>query len=88
MIAAFWGDVDIRAGGKIFYKEAIEAGDLTMATLLINERNERNNEPSDFEAASLMVATWQNVGYYKRRSDKVHVWHCALSIEGLRSIVR
>ena len=87
MIAAFWGDVDNRAGGEVSYRQTTAARDLTMATMLITERNERNNEPSDFIATSLMIATWQKVGYYKRHGDKVHVWHCALSIEGLRSIV-
>ena len=65
MIAAFWGDVDNRAGGEISYRETRDIRDLTMATMIISNAN------NNFVATSLVVATWKNVGYYDRHGEKV-----------------
>ena len=66
MIAAFWGDVDNRDAGTIFYTETTRASYLTTATVLIKSAFNNN-----FGAASLMVATWDNVGNYMRHCDEV-----------------
>lgn len=68
MIAAFYADVDTTGTGRIFYRESQDVSDLQRASSDI--RNHFAGFP-EFEASSIFVVTWENVGYYPRNNDRV-----------------
>ena len=68
LIAPYWADVDTRGTGSVWYRET------TDTQLLARARDEIRaafiNQAS-FNPTSLFIATWDHVGYYSRRTDKV-----------------
>ena len=68
VIAPFWGDVDTRGTGTVWFRET------SNEPLLIRARNEIRaafvNQMS-FEPTLLFIATWDHVGYYSSRTDRV-----------------
>ena len=70
LIAVYWTDVDTRPEGSgiVWYRET------TDATLLRRFREEiRLAFPTQriFSPISLFIATWDHVGYYETKFDKV-----------------
>ena len=70
IIAPFWSDVDTRGIGNITYRENTSAPLLNRTRWEI-QRAFKNS--SNFEPASLFIATWDSVGYFRRNTDKVRV---------------
>ena len=68
IIAPYWADVDIRGIGNIFYRQTTDPSLLARATSEI--RAAFPNSQSVI-IRNLLIATWDSVGYYSRRSDKV-----------------
>ena len=69
LIAPFWGDVDTRGGGSVWYRESVAQSDLTRA-----ESDIRRAYPVDaanFRTSSVFIATWDHVGYFDSKIDKV-----------------
>ena len=68
LIAPDWADVDTRGTGSVWYRET------TDTQLLARARDEIRaafiNQAS-FSPTSLFIATWDHVGYYSQRTDKV-----------------
>ena len=68
LIAPYWADVDTRGTGSVWYRQT------TDTQLLARARDEIRaafiNQAS-FNPTSLFIATWDHVGYYNRRTDKV-----------------
>ena len=72
IIAPYWADVDLRGIGCVFYRQ-------TDDPVLVAKAN------SDIRAAfpasenvtisNLLIVTWDFVGYYPRKRDKVRVVH-------------
>ena len=70
IIAPYWADVDTRGTGQIFYRQS------TNASLLIRATNEiRAALPASqgVNIQNLLIATWNNVGYYYYNTDKVGI---------------
>lgn len=72
LLSPYWADVDTRPdnGGFVLYRQSTDATLLNMARDQI-----RALFPADFETFTptfLFVATWDHVGYYNRRTDKVY----------------
>ena len=70
LIAVYWTDVDTRpeGSGTVWYRET------TDATLLRRFRDEiRRAFPTQriFSPISLLIATWDHVGYFLERFDRV-----------------
>ena len=68
IIAPYWADVDTRGTGQILHRQT------TNATLLSRATREIRAAFSDSENVtiqSLLIATWNNVGYYFNNADKV-----------------
>ena len=67
VIAPYWADVDTRGTGTVWFRIT------TNSSLLARARDEIaafvNQE--DFSPAYLFIATWDHVGYYNRRTDRV-----------------
>ncbi len=71
-IAPFWADVDttpeINGGQNLFHR--IEKGDELLA--LANEYVHTGFVGfRDFQATELVIITWDRVGYYNQKTDKV-----------------
>ena len=67
-IAPYWADVDIRGTGEVFYRQS------TNSNLLARASREIENGlalTQSIEIEHLLIVTWNAVGYYYRKTDKV-----------------
>ena len=69
LIAPYWADVDTRGVGSVWYRETADVELLTRARDEIQAALSIN--PDSFFPIYLFIATWDHVGYYDSRSDKV-----------------
>ena len=67
IIAPFWADVDTRGTGQISYRSTTDASLRQKASNLIN----RAFFTTAFSASYLFIATWDHVGYFALKTDKV-----------------
>ena len=78
LIAPFWADVDISTpqSGNVFYRETSDPQLLSRAgsDILRDPRLFPEVDFSTFLPTSIFVATWDHVGYYRRRFDKVNMY--------------
>ena len=70
LIAAFWGDVDTRGTGNVWYNNN------TDPTVLNRASNDiRSAFPfqaaAGFTATDVFIATWDRVGYFNQHTDLV-----------------
>ena len=72
IIAPYWADVDIREAGRIYYRQTTDPNLLDRAT---REIRQRFSMSQNITVTNLLIATWNNVGYYYRNSDKVRTAH-------------
>ena len=70
MIASFWADTDLRGSGTVYYRESCNMSELLRAADLINDKYGEFSEPT-----SVVVVTWENVGYFKNHTDKVQPYY-------------
>ena len=68
IIAPYWADVDTGGTGQIFYRQS------TNPSLLARASREIKTAlflTYNIEIKHLLIATWDSVGYYYRKTDKV-----------------
>ena len=72
LIAPYWSDVDTRSenGGAVWYRESNAQEDIARARDDIRAAYEEARD-SNFAPRSVFIATWDHVGYYSARDDKV-----------------
>ena len=68
LIAPYWADVDTRGIGDIYYRQTADPSLLARAT---SEIRAAFSSSRNVTIESLLIATWDNVGYYFRNTDKV-----------------
>ena len=68
IIAPYWADVDTRGSGQVFYRQTTDPILLARAT---SEIRAAFSNSQNVTITDLLVATWDNVGYYHQKSDKV-----------------
>ena len=68
IIAPYWADVDTRGAGQVFYRQTTDPNLLARAT---SEIRATFSNSQNVTITDLLIATWDNVGYYYRKSDKV-----------------
>jgi len=68
IIAPYWADVDITGTGTIYYRQTTDPSLLARAT---NEIRAAFPNSPNVTIRNLLIATWDNVGYYDQRIDKV-----------------
>ena len=68
IIAPYWADVDTRGIGQIFYRQSTDPSLLARASREIQSALSLTHE---VELKSLLITTWDIVGYYSGNSDKV-----------------
>ena len=67
-IAPFWGDVDLRGTGRIYYRQTNNPLLLARAN---NEIQAAFPSSQHVNITNLFVATWDAVGYYSLGTDRV-----------------
>jgi len=65
LICPFWANVDTTAGGAVYYRDA------SGSTTIDNEIRRYFRSAASFTSTWVLIATWQNVGYYDNHADKV-----------------
>ncbi len=70
LIAPFWADVDTRGTGRVYYRETAELQLLEKAG---SDIRSSFVDHSEFHPSFLVIATWDHVGYYEEKVDKVCV---------------
>ena len=68
IIAPYWSNIDTRGSGKIFYRKTAEPSLLTRATSEIQAAFPMSE---NLTITNLLIATWDAVGYFPERTDKV-----------------
>ena len=67
-IAPYWADFDLRGFGQIFYRQTKDPVLLARAT---NEIQRAFPLSQNTNVINLFIVTWDSVGYYNSRVDKV-----------------
>ena len=73
LITPYWADVDTRGAGHVWYRQTANS------TLLTRARSEITMgfiDQQDFNPVYMIIATWDHVGYYNRKTDKACVRVC------------
>ena len=71
LLAALYADADCRGSGTVWYRNASDFTTLRRAAQTV-----RKGFPEmavNFNPTEVFIATWDNVGYYEERSDKVSI---------------
>ena len=68
IIAPYWADVDTRGTGDIYYRQTTDPSLLARAT---SEIITAFPDSPDLTITNMFIATWDRVGYYNQRTDKV-----------------
>ena len=63
-------DTSSENGGTVWYRESNEQEDITRARDDIRAAYEEARD-SNFAPRSVFIATWDHVGYYNKKNDKV-----------------
>nr|CAD7200894.1 unnamed protein product [Timema douglasi] len=85
VIAPLYTNVDTRGSGTVYYRETQDPSLLERASDAVRESF---SSAADFTATSLFIATWDNVGYYNRGSDKVNTFQVVICSNGDDSYVQ
>ena len=66
-IAPYWGDVDTRGTGRVYYRQTNDP------ILLARAANDTQSVllSENVVLTNLFIVTWNAVGYYDRNTDKV-----------------
>jgi receptor-type tyrosine-protein phosphatase Q/CUB/sushi domain-containing protein len=83
-IAPFFGDVDTRKAGTVWYTDPVTK-DLNILMRAESDIHRAFPEYEDFSPTYLFVATWDHVGYYKERNDKLNTFQCVIATDGGKS---
>ena len=68
IIAPYWADVDTSGTGEIFYRQSTDPSLLARATSKIQAAFPASENVT---IESLVIVTWDKVGYYDSNTDKV-----------------
>ena len=71
-IAPFWADVDTREGlGTVFYRNVTDQETLSQIKKIVSNSKAGFRLAARFNPKWALIATWEEVGYYDRKGDKV-----------------
>ena len=71
-IAPFWADVDTRDGlGTVFYRSVADQETLSQIKNIVSNSKAGYRLAARFNPKWALIATWEEVGYYERKGDKV-----------------
>ena len=70
LIAPYWADADTSGTGIVWYRESTSQADKNRVQ---SEIRAIFREAARFTPSLVFIATWDHVGYYPSRTDKVQV---------------
>lgn len=85
-LTAFYANIDLRGSGQVYYREARDPRTLSLANDLVARFYPRLR--GQFAAASVFVATWHRVGYYKKNADRTNTFQVAIITDGRESFAQ
>lgn len=72
VIAPFYADIDTRGGGgQVYWRASAQTEDLSRAANLVTRYYEAGR---DFVPGEVVVVTWDSVGYFDTKTDKVCIY--------------
>ncbi|XP_011409624.1 PREDICTED: CUB and sushi domain-containing protein 1-like [Amphimedon queenslandica] len=74
LIAPYLADVDTTGIGNVYYRHSNAAADLEYA----NEFIRNTGTFASSSASQIVVVTWDSVGYYRSKTNKVNTFQCIL----------
>jgi len=76
MIAIYWGDVDTRPGngGSVYYRSTVDSALCETVSQFVRD----TNDGSTFVGTKLFVVTWDSVGYYNQKVNKLNTFQLIL----------
>ena len=69
IIAPFWADIDTSRRGNVWYHESSDPVSLKRA----NEEIKKAYPDIRYKAEALFIVTWEHVGYYNAKANKVAI---------------
>lgn len=85
-LTAFYANIDLRGSGQVYYRETRDSRILSQVNDLIARFYPRFQ--GQFVATSVFVATWHQVGYYKKNADKTNTFQVTIITDGRESFVQ
>ncbi|KAL1489768.1 hypothetical protein ABEB36_013702 [Hypothenemus hampei] len=82
IIAPFYSNVDTTSAGTISFYETQDPALLNRATENVHENF---LDSVDFQTQSIFIATWNGVGYYNNKADKLNTYQVVLITNGKES---
>ena len=76
-IAPFYGDVDTRKAGTVWFTDPVATDSYIIERVADDIRSVFKDQAS-FGPAYTLIATWDNVGYFKEKLDKVRLFIISL----------
>ena len=72
LIVPFWANIDIKGTGAVYYRQTtyFNSYDIIVAGYLIRHHLPRYKY---FEVESVLIITWDTVGYHSQHTDKVGI---------------
>ncbi|XP_050738868.1 nidogen-like isoform X2 [Eriocheir sinensis] len=82
IIAPFYSDVDAREAGAIWYRETSDPGTVARAKA---EVRQHFSDAAAFEPKGVFIVTWDGVGPYNQRTDRINTYQLILVTDGQES---
>ncbi|XP_066990559.1 nidogen isoform X4 [Macrobrachium rosenbergii] len=82
IIAPFYSDVDITRAGNIWYRETSDPRTVTRTK---NELKKYFGAAEDFNPQGIFIVTWDGVGAFSQRSDRLNTYQLILATDGKES---
>uniref|UniRef100_A0A8C5Q9U0 NIDO domain-containing protein n=1 Tax=Leptobrachium leishanense TaxID=445787 RepID=A0A8C5Q9U0_9ANUR len=79
-VTPYWGDVDNRIAGSVFYRESTDPDLLQKIT----SDMDKHLPDQHFIAKWAFIGTWDKVAYYESKSSKVNTFQAVLTTDGYR----
>lgn len=76
VLTAFWSDVDTRGTGTVWSRRTTNDTAALSKVSKLAEANFKNITSCNFVAKDIVVVTWDHVGYFKNKADKVFQFTC------------
>ncbi|KAK7069005.1 Calcium ion binding [Halocaridina rubra] len=82
LIAPFYSDVDTTRAGNVYYRETSDPNTVARAKI---DLSQYFNGASGFEPTGIFIVTWDGVGAYSRRTDRLNTYQLVLITDGSES---
>ena len=79
VIAPFYADIDTRGVGQVYWRASTQEEDRDRAANLVG----KYYSTAEFQPREVVVVSWDQVGYFDMKTDKVGVWGSLVSTRQL-----